>query len=186
MEGFNNRIQNYRYILVRKWDHNSGEWGDFYDVTDNIIHNFHECIFPIMASRSDNFIHFLYQADEEPGLAVSGDEDPYTDNYIYYSKLAKSEFVGTQDIIPLKISVSQNYPNPCFDNTSIMVTLDKTSPLQVKITDVSGRVLWSKNYGNSYAGNYLVELDVSSYRPGLYLYTVIAGDEIKTMKMNVK
>jgi hypothetical protein len=183
MEGHNNGLQNYRHILVRKWDHGTAEWGDFFDVTDNIIHNFHECIYPIQASQSDNYIHYIYQADEEPGLAVSGDEDPYGDNYIYYSKIAKSSFVGVKEYSPLVFSVSQNYPNPCQDKTTLTITLNRPEKIQLQLRDLLGRTVMQKEYSFSAAGTYSLLLDVTGLKEGVYVYTLNAGKECRAGKM---
>lgn len=186
MENINNGIQNYRRLMVRKWDHTSGEWGDFFLISTHIIHNFHECIFPYMAANSDAYIHFIYQADEEPGLAVSGDEDPYGENYIYYAKIAKSDFVGIAEVNPAISSVSQNYPNPASGTTNVLVSCERPVNLGLTVTDFLGRNVYEKNYGTLSSGDHLLSLDVSSFSPGIYLYTVKAGEELITKKLTVQ
>ncbi|MHC1707194.1 MAG: T9SS type A sorting domain-containing protein [Bacteroidales bacterium] len=185
MEGYNNGLQNYRHILVRKWDHNAMEWGDFFDVTESIIHNFHECIYPILASESDNYIHFLYMADEEPGLAVSGDEDPYGDNTMYYSKIAKSELVGLPENNTKASLNIQNYPNPCSAVTNIVVNNLISGELRILISDVNGRVMDCYDYGYVPAGNHIRTLGLSNYSPGVYFYTVSLGNYQQTGKVTV-
>lgn len=183
MENHDNGLQNYRHILARKWDHAMGEWSDFFDLNANLIHNFHECIFPAMTSRSNGSIHFIYQADENPGFSVRGDNDPYGDNYIYYSKVAKSDFVGIGEQVPLINTVSQNYPNPCRIITSFVVGLNKSARVKIRVTDLMGKLIQQLDKGTKGQGNHSIDLDINAIRPGIYFYTVIADNESVTRKM---
>ena len=92
MEGLSNGSQNYRHIWGRVSSDGGQTWSNFKDLTGSIIHNFHECVFPSLAANSgDNHLHMVYQYDDEPGLAVRGDADPYGDNTISYMNIPKSE-----------------------------------------------------------------------------------------------
>ncbi|MCX6271406.1 MAG: T9SS type A sorting domain-containing protein, partial [Bacteroidetes bacterium] len=177
MEDHNNDLQNFRHILARRMDHATGEWGDFFDLDDNLIHNFHECIFPSISPTSDNFIHYVYQADDEPGLAVQGDEDPYNDNFIYYGKVYKPGFVGINEQPSLVNAISQNFPNPCIGKTQVNVSLNKAAELSMVVTDMLGNTVLRINKGAVAQGIHTFTLNVAHLTAGIYFYTVMANNE---------
>ena len=82
---------NYKHIWARACD-NNGNWGEFYDLTSSIFHLVDECIFPQLTSRSDGNIHFVYQYDQIPGLALD-DEHEYVDNTHVYGTVPKEELI---------------------------------------------------------------------------------------------
>lgn len=86
---------------------------------------------------------------------------------------------------PLSINqeslVSVNvYPNPAQDAVSFQVGLNGVSTANVVVTDLAGRVVSTSTIN---AGSEL-NLNVSNYTTGTYLYTVIAGDSVMTGKFN--
>jgi len=82
-ENYDNGSQNYRHIWTKIFysDCFSGP----YDLSDDPIHMFDECVFPsICAGYDDIGWYFTYQLDNSPGLAYEGDSDPYQDNFINF------------------------------------------------------------------------------------------------------
>lgn len=93
-ENYNNGSQDYRHLWGRGFNNSSQIWGSFTDLTSDLIYIFSECVFPSCSPTSDDDIHLVFQEDYEPGLAVRGDLDPYTDNSMYYMKVPKSDFIS--------------------------------------------------------------------------------------------
>ncbi|MHC1708290.1 MAG: T9SS type A sorting domain-containing protein [Bacteroidales bacterium] len=187
MEGLSNGTQNYRHIYARASADGGNTWGEFKDLTSSIIHNFHECVFPSVAAKSDNFIHLVYQYDEEPGLAVRGDEDPYGDNTISYMKVPKTDLgVGIEEGNIDLNSVTQNYPNPANGETKVLVNLSKSSTVTVNITNILGQQLKSQNLGFMNQGQHTLNLNLDNLNPGLYFYTVTIGNKEYTNRMIVE
>ncbi|MCD4696575.1 MAG: glycoside hydrolase, partial [Bacteroidales bacterium] len=119
-EGFDNGIQNYRHLWARTSTDGGANWGPFYHLNEDLVYIFDECVFPSVASLTDDNIYILYQADQEPGLAVRGDEDPYGDNFIRVFKINKEDIIDAVEDNFTTLSseiVSQNSPNP-FNGTS--------------------------------------------------------------------
>ncbi|MCB0806621.1 MAG: carboxypeptidase regulatory-like domain-containing protein [Bacteroidales bacterium] len=83
-ETYNNGIQDYRHIWARGFQNATTSWSDFFDLNDELIYIFSECVFPSCSPTSDGNIHMIFQEDSEPGLAVRGDEDPYGLNNMLY------------------------------------------------------------------------------------------------------
>ncbi|MBK7215019.1 MAG: T9SS type A sorting domain-containing protein [Bacteroidales bacterium] len=80
-EAYNNDIQDYRHIWYRYLYF--GAIGNIaFDWNNQPQHLFHEAVFPSIGSRSPDNLGwpFLYQMDDEPGMAVAGDMDPFAEN----------------------------------------------------------------------------------------------------------
>lgn len=185
VEGLDNGAQNYRHIYLRKSFDLAATWTDFQDLTGSIVHNFHECVFPSLSYSSDEYLHLIYQQDEEPGLAVRGDEDPYSDNFMIYMRVPKTN-IGVNENIAVISSVSQNFPNPFTGETRIVVNLSKASNLSLEITNFIGQKVFEIPATNSLSGYHTFTVDASNFQPGIYLYTVKAGTQSITKKMLVK
>jgi len=82
---------NYKHIWARACD-NNGEWYNFHDLTSSIFHLVDECIYPQLSSNTDDNIHYFYQSDQIPGLALDDDHE-YVDNTEVYGTISKLELI---------------------------------------------------------------------------------------------
>lgn len=94
-EDLTNGSQHYRHTYVMSTCDDGCTWSFPIDVTGSSNNDFVECAFPSIARRVDDFIHVLYMGDNEPGIAVSGDEDGPTINKMFYLKEDKDRFDTT-------------------------------------------------------------------------------------------
>ncbi|MBI9039642.1 MAG: T9SS type A sorting domain-containing protein [Bacteroidales bacterium] len=79
---------NYKHIWARgSYD---GDWGEFHDLTESIFHLVDECIYPLLSSNTDGNLHYFYQLDQIPGLALDEDHE-YVDNTEVYGTIDKNE-----------------------------------------------------------------------------------------------
>jgi len=60
------------------------------------------------------------------------------------------------------------YPNPATSNTTISLNLSNEATVEMKLIDLSGKVMATKNYG-SLNGTWSVNLNTSNYTAGVYL-----------------
>jgi hypothetical protein len=186
-ENFDNGTQQYRHLWVRASSDNGDTWGSIYELTDDPIHMFDECVFPSLCAGSDDIAwYFIYQLDNEPGLAVRGDEDPAGDNYINFYHISKLLNKVGEPAVADKFAVSANYPNPVDGLTTIDVTLTTAAPVTVSVTSIAGQVISSTNYGTQAAGLNKLTIDASNLSSGIYFYTVTVGQQKITKKMIVK
>lgn len=82
-EAFDNGIQDYRHIWYKYLY--MGELGDIaFDWNNQPEHLDHEAVFPSIGVRSPDNLGwpFIYMIDGEPGMAIQGDMDPFTNNLI--------------------------------------------------------------------------------------------------------
>jgi hypothetical protein len=188
-EGFDNGTQQYRHIWARGSGDGGQTWGDFVDLNSDILHMLDECVFPTIANRtSEDRVHFIYQLDNEPGLALRGDEDSPAENLYYYSEFDKADVVnvGTKDIEVSDFSVEQNYPNPFNGTTAVKVSLQKVSNVDLKVFDMVGRQVYSIPSKTYNAGSSMLEIDGSSLSKGIYTYTVTVNGSSVSNKMIIK
>ncbi len=186
-ETYDNGTQNYRHL----WGRYSGYgdfWGPFVDLTSDLIHIFDECVFPSIASTSDDFLYLVYQTDDEPGLAVRGDEDPYGENYIRFMKIDKEELkVGVEEHAAIaSYDVNQNYPNPFNGTSTVEVNVHHTTNLSLEVVNMMGQVVYTIDAGVAQPGMNDITIDASKLTAGVYFYTVKAGEASVTKKMIVE
>ena len=185
-ETFDDGTYYYKKLWARASPDGGTTWGEFLHITDDIMHMFDECIYPQIAATSDDYIYYHYQADETPGIALD-DEHPYQLNRIIFGKLEKPEIVGTENIIPqTRFAVHQNFPNPVESTTHFILELVGQAQVSVEVYNLMGQKVITNNRKLMNTGQHLIQLDMSSFAPGMYFYTVKAGNETITRKMIVE
>ncbi|MBC8486166.1 MAG: T9SS type A sorting domain-containing protein [Bacteroidetes bacterium] len=187
-ETYDNGMQNYRHLWERtSWD--IGAWGDFSDLTSNLIHIYDECVFPTCAPVSDDYIYLIYQTDDEPGLAVRGDLDPYGDNNINLMKVIKNDImpgINENEQTIYDYDVSQNYPNPFSETSVVNVNVRKSCGLSLEITNLTGQKVQGIKTLEAKPGMNKLTINAGKLSSGVYFYTVKAGENSVTKKMIVE
>ncbi len=85
----------------------------------------------------------------------------------------------TTSIIPDKLTLYGNYPNPFNSSTIIKYSVPKQSFVNLKIYDLLGRELLMLDEGIKSAGTYSVMFDASSYSSGIYFCVLASGGTVK-------
>jgi len=129
----------------------------------------------------------LYNKDISPGLAQR-DAHEYQDNQQVHIQIPVDEIVSVPQIFkPLEsLDVSQNFPNPATGIASIMVKTSAPSQLSLTVRNMTGQMVHSAPAKNVFAGTHLLKIDVDTFTPGVYFYTVDDGNQSVTKKMIVK
>ncbi len=179
----------YRHIWARGTCDGGSTWSGFFDLSTDPVHLFDECVFPSAAANSDDFIHIIYQHDNSPGTAVWGSQHPYEDNGIGYLKVEKSMFSSTgfedQRFITDN-DVSQNYPNPFKQSTEVSVHLENNADIILEVTNLKGQKVYETSINKAKPGINKLKIQRGNLLPGIYFYTVKAGDSNITKKMIVE
>lgn len=79
----------------------------------------------------------------------------------------------------------QIYPNPTSTTATIAVNLKKESTVALKVTDMSGKVIASSNYG-SLNGSSTVELNTSALVAGVYIVELTVNNEKMVKRLIVE
>lgn len=186
-EDANNNEFYYKRIWVRASCDLGYTWDVFYDVTDDIVHIFDECIYPIFAKNSsDTEFHLIYQADNFPGLYLDEDHDPVTNRVIHVP--VSKDIVSINDPAPVNssgITVSQNYPNPCDNISEVIIEIQEKMQVSLEVFNITGQKVFEIPASTLVAGSHSLKIDASGLSDGVYFYTVFAGEESVTKKMIV-
>lgn len=185
-EGFDNGTQQYRHLFARASANGGVTWGSIIDLTGESTQAGYENVFPSIAGSSGQNVHIIFQRDEEPGMSVLGDLDDPSVNSIIHLEMPKSTLVAAKADLNTTIHISQNYPNPFSRNTAFDLTLDKSSKISLKITDLTGRMVYEMPAKQYAAGSHVITVDASNLATGIYTYTFVVNDVKFSNNMIVK
>jgi hypothetical protein len=181
-ETFNNGTQDYRHLWTRI-SPNGDWWGTFHDLNSYVSQAFDECVFPSIASYSnDEEFYVVYQSDNEPGTAVGGDMDPYGENLIRFPGIATSIVEHSH----VSFEVSQIYPNPFSGSASVNVRLTHDSDISLQVEDISGKAVLQIEKGWVIAGDHTIRINAADLHPGIYFCMIHAGAEKIARKMIIR
>ena len=122
-------------------------------------------------------------------LDPNDDLQPVQFKYITDFSFTDADFTiqGIGEEVPVidMTSVSQNYPNPFKEETYLTVGLNRASNLTVVVRTLTGQTILTKNYGQMTSGMHTLTIQTGNLSPGVYFYTVTAGENKVTRKMLV-
>ena len=187
-ESYDNDVANYRHLWARTSTDGGLSWGNFFDLTGELIHIFDECVYPSCAANSDDYIHLVYQTDNEPGVAIWGTLHSPTDNNTVYMKVLKDDITGIHENKPIihDYDVSQNYPNPFSTASRVKVNLREASDLQMTVVNMVGQIVYQSSTLHAKAGMNTLTINGAGLSPGIYFYTIKAGNSTISKKMIVE
>ncbi|MFA5815481.1 MAG: T9SS type A sorting domain-containing protein [Bacteroidales bacterium] len=82
-------------------------------------------------------------------------------------------------------TVGQNYPNPFKDHTGFYYSLGVDAKVILEVTDITGQMVLKREEGVKSAGRHRLDILNTGLSPGIYFYTVHAGEYSVTKKMIV-
>jgi hypothetical protein len=184
-ETYSNGTANYRHLWERTSLDGGATWGEFTDLTSDLIHIFDECVYPSCAANTDENLYLIYQQDNEPGNAVWAGQQPYVDNNIKMMTVPifPTAVKSTGD---LKSKVSQNYPNPFNLYSDVNIVLEKPCNIVLEVTNQLGQKVWESGILKGKPGRNTIRIDGSELMGGVYFYTVSDGNESVTRKMIIE
>jgi hypothetical protein len=147
-----------------------GVWGDF----ENVWYPRYADI----TQFSGQAIYLAIHHDANDMFIIHFDDILITESPLPVSVQEKENI--TQDI-----TIAQNQPNPFNNQTTISYTLNAYSNVSFKITDITGREIYTVQNQNQPAGNYKIKLNAADFNVGTYYYTFICDNKTITKKMFV-
>jgi hypothetical protein len=106
---------------------------------------------------------------------------PAPDNTEY--KIVVAATAGVNDLAA-KFEVKQNQPNPFSLKSEITFTTQNANEVEFKVYNMLGKVVSSRMI-KADKGSNTIELDASSFSPGIYMYSIKNGDKTITKRMIV-
>ncbi len=129
-------------------------------------------------------IPFTYE-DMDPNDNVAPVQFKYITDFSFSDADFTIQGIGEKTPAISIESVSQNYPNPFKAETFVTVGLNSASNLTLEIYSLTGQLVLSKDYGQMISGTHTLSIRSSEMNPGVYFYTVTAGENKVTRKMVV-
>lgn len=134
---------------------------------------------------------------EGSGNSTTNKEYSFTDKYLangkYQYRLQQVDFDGTinySDIvevdfnqIPTEFSLYQNYPNPFNPSTTIKFDVPASAFVNVSIYNSIGEKVAIVVNEQMEAGSHSVRFDASNLASGIYIYRLMANEQVFTNKM---
>jgi len=188
-EGFHGGIENktYRHLWCRT-SPNGQWWGKFTDLTIAPEHLFDECIFPSIASYSDDNFYLVYHRDDEPGLQQQGGYPP-GDNFLNYMAVNKDEVwtsVEQKNYTLNDFEISHNFPNPFSETTNIKVNLQKPTDIKIEVFNLLGQKVFESGLIKAQIGAYTFTIEAKEFESGIYFYTIKSSTHSVTHKMIIE
>ena len=116
------------------------------------------------------------------GEGLENDDEWLFDNiFINRGILTGNEI--TENSIPDRFSLHQNFPNPFNPVTRIKFDIPKQSYVKLKIFDILGREVANLVNSEYNPGSYTLDFNASEFSSGVYFYRIEAGDFVQTKKM---
>ena len=178
-------LQNYRHIYAIKSENGGSSWSYPNDITPSEDDSYREYVYPSMARKVDNYLHIVALEDDEPGLAVSSEDDPFNVNNVMYLKVSTSLDVAVEEVVSANNSVSV-FPNPVSNHqVQVTVQLEKSAAIQISVFDVLGKKITAQSFGKKEAGFNQLTL-TTEFAPGMYFIEINAGADKITKQLVVK
>jgi len=182
---------NYRHIWgTGSIDHGT-TWSDMVDLNSSIIYINMEFVYPSVSKRTsiDN-LQYIQQTSDQPGSGI-GDptQIPIHESIMEYRVLPKTDiipYLAIEKRKAIEFNLSQNYPNPTKDLTSMKLTLSSTASVSVNVYSILGQALQKTSNSIIAAGTHELIVDASGLNKGVYFISVKVGDQVQTRKMIVE
>ena len=88
-----------------------------------------------------------------------------------------------EDLIPTEFKLSQNYPNPFKERTTIKYCVPDKARIGLEVSDSYRNKVKTLVKEIKEAGTYKVEFNAKELANGIYYYRLQVGDFIETKKM---
>jgi hypothetical protein len=176
--------------LMRSLD-NGANWESPVDLTAPTStgdFDYLEGVYGAIAKDVDEFVHIIVQQDQSAGHGVSEDS-PDTQNgpaeIVYYRlPFDAIETVGIKENKAALSSVNV-YPNPASGSVNVMFNLDKAEKATVTVTNMVGQEI-STFEENLNAGTSTLNINLNSYKSGIYFIKTTVGGKVATKKLVVE
>lgn len=131
-----------------------------------------------VAGESPDQTSFLY------GDLGTGGVDWYFTNSTPMVRMNFDESLSTDNVDAVEANVSI-YPNPANDESNVNFTLENTSDVEITVTDLSGKVVFTTSLDNAATGQHTVAIPTANLSNGVYVVNYTAGNASTAKKLVV-
>lgn len=113
---------------------------------------------------------------------------PYDDTYNVMTQVCESGVIYgfssmMSDLLPTQFELHQNFPNPFNPNTTISFSIPDARHVNLSIYNIMGQKIASLVDRHLEPGVYSFDWNAGNEASGIYLYRIVAGQEIETRQM---
>lgn len=178
----------YRHIWARKSTDGGATWSDFSEITGGLVHEYDECVYGAMAKNTDNYIHMIYQLDDQPGTGTGTAPDhSQGNNDIIYIRVLKTDIGTTSANISEynTINAFSVYPNPATDVANVEIVSPVMTTATINVTNIMGQLIFTQAVDVT-AGSNTVTLGLENVQAGVYFVSVEAQNFNQSQKLIVQ
>ena len=134
-------------------------------------------------NNSDLKFRIRFGGDEEIRRGSSG--NVRFNNVALRGADSESVSIEDQPELPERVTLSQNYPNPFNPVTVIEYAIPGAMNVSLTVYDIIGRRVAELVDEHQAGGTHQVQFDASNLSSGMYIYRLVAGEDVKIKKMTL-
>ena len=149
---------------------------NFYDIKDSTLRYRSDSINSLLAMHNSMKVG-NFDSDNKTEIYINANHALYcykTD----YKSLGIDERLSDAGPVSLKL-----YPNPVSKNVTLEFEPGRNADVLVKIYNMTGREVFTRNYGNAMPGVNKIEINTGNYQSGIYEVVVLTGTKVSEAKM---
>lgn len=178
--------------------------------TEIAVGDWHRVSFgePVRIDENGFFVTWLM---EETGISLATDPNPpfsrqtyevLSSTYAPFRSREQSDFfiraiikkIHEPVVFPVGMQTNSNpvftltnaYPNPATNQTTISYELNNATKVRFVLTDVTGKIVVAKNIENAAAGTHNLSINTQNMPAGTYFYTITASGYSQTKQLVIQ
>ena len=118
-------------------------------------------------------------------MAVASDSTRMAENSNAISFTTMIGVSNEQEELPLTFKLNQNYPNPFNPTSTIQFTLPQSGEVRLDVFTITGQLVTTLVNSRMSSGEHAVTFDGSNLASGVYIYRIMAGNNVQTKRMTL-
>ena len=125
----------------------------------------------------------VFEATNIEQFVILFDPGNFSGLTYYFDNFTVDGGLSINEVEPL--AAFNAFPNPVKDVVTFSYNLTQSSDVQVSIQDVTGKTILVENFQGQGAGSQQINLDMSEYNSGIYIYSISTDTNRSTGKLVV-
>tara|TARA_R110001599_G_scaffold1889_4_gene9741 strand:+ start:178460 stop:182188 length:3729 start_codon:yes stop_codon:yes gene_type:complete len=118
-------------------------------------------------------------------MAVASDSIRMAENAFNISFTTMIGVSNEPEELPLTFKLNQNYPNPFNPTSTIQFTLPQSGDVRLDVFTITGQLVTTLVNSRMGSGEHSVTFDGSNLASGVYIYRIMAGNNVQTKRMTL-
>ncbi len=142
---------------------------------------------PGTLTTSEWFVYYLTAETNNGKTAVKPITAPEGYYQVYFRTDTDSLSLLAEELrIAEKNHLFGAYPNPAATDVTIPFKLLNEADVTLQVTDITGRVIYTRELHTTKPGMHQVHMDISNWKPGMYFYSMyFNGEKLDTRRLSI-